>query len=143
MGSRFGLVVRAGQSLGQLIVAGHYDVVDQDLLSSEFVAWRSRASHGEARLVAPRGILTTNEALELLRKKRLRPPNLEELLTYGAAFPEATPRQTVVGLGWFWSCLGGVRHAACIINGRRRRRLILEPTDGVWVERDLFLAIRD
>jgi hypothetical protein len=141
MGIGSELAVRAGQSLGQLITAGHFDYVDPYLRLPQFVCWRSQASQGEPRIISPRRISTTNEVLDLLQVKLARPADLAELLTYIATRGAAVAGRTLVGLGWFWISPGGARYAAAVINGRRKRRLLLEPTDGVWAKSDLFLAL--
>jgi hypothetical protein len=140
MRSGIRLVVRAGQSLGQLIAAGHYDYVDPYLLLPELVSWRSQASRGEPMLMRSPCASTTNEMLHRLQFSDERPADLAELLTYIALRGEAVAGRTLVGLGWFWISPGGTRLAATVVNGRRKRQLLLEPTDGVWAKRDLFLA---
>lgn len=85
--------------------------------------------------------LYSEDAIAKLDKMGLRPGTVEELLAFGATFPDMQRKFPIVALGSSAE-LDGRRAVAYLFGGDSGRRLNLDCWGGAWVGRYRFLAFR-
>lgn len=138
----FTATVDYGKRLSAVIKAGKYDWVNSDITEKNFPATREEGTEEVAfELVHFNRVISSDGALAEMYKVGLRPATLEELLAFGAKYPEEQRKYPVVALGSVWRHLND-RHVPILGSGSVGRYLHLD-----WFGDDRngdyrFLAVR-
>lgn len=102
------LIVDYAQSLKQMIAAGYYDWVNPDIEKNFSVQGSGRVELG-AELIHLNRNVSSDEALKELDRLGYRAATAEELLAFGAAYPEKQREFPIVALGTVRRVYGGRR----------------------------------
>lgn len=122
-GDVYSLVVDYSKSLSEMIAAGKYDWVNDDITAKHFPVMGNGQAEIVPQLVHFNRSISSDTAIAELNSRGLRPATLPELLAFGAKYPELQRQFPIVALGSVWVRLSGSRCVACL--------------HGVGVERDL------
>jgi hypothetical protein len=87
-------------------------------------------------------VMTTDQALEELDKQDFRLATIEELLAFGATYPELQREFPIVELGSAWRDQHGMRRVAYLHREGSRRTLHLYGIKSDWYGSYRFLAVR-
>jgi hypothetical protein len=87
------------QSLGQMIAAGGYDHVNTHITEASFPVARGDAVERELVLVHIGGVSSTDAVMHELDVLDVRSGTIEELLAFGAGYPEAQRHFPIVAVG--------------------------------------------
>ena len=131
-----------GMSLADMIEAGHYDWTNSDITAEHFPIKGRGKAEVKLELVHFDRAVSTDEALEELDKQGLRPAKIEELLAFGAAYPEIQHEFPVICLGSVWSDRDDGRSVPDLGRRGSRRRLYLDWVALDWPDYCRFLAVR-
>jgi hypothetical protein len=157
----FKVVVNYFIDLPEMIAAGHYDSVDEEItdeicpvcdedkptreaLFSQFDIDGEGKAERKLILVypGPNKMVKTDEVLAEMDHRGLRPARIEELLALGAKFPEEQKKFAIVALG---SCRGkpdiSSKFACLCGDGEGKRFLFLHSGCGGWDQEERFLAV--
>jgi hypothetical protein len=134
--------INRGLSLREMVEAGHYDWVNDDITAERFPIKGSGSVETSFELVHFNRNIESDEAVKEMAKRGLRPADLAELLAFGAAFPEEQRKYPIVELGSV-ARIGGSRYVACLYRDDSRRSLSLLRWGGSWDADYRFLAVRN
>ncbi len=95
----YSLAVDYDAPLRALIGKGNYMLINQDIDSNHFQGSRSGKARLSVKLIHFDRGLITRHALEKLDKLGYRPLDIQELLEFGAKYPELQRMHLIVGLG--------------------------------------------
>ncbi len=143
------VVVDYGKSLAEMIAAGKYDgYINSDITEKHFPIPKIPAGlptkfELNLELVHFNRVITSNQVLDELRKQRLRPATLLELLALGATYPEKQREFPIVALGSVWRYLNGDRYVPYLWSNADGRDLRLDWFVRDWDEDYRFLAVRE
>lgn len=140
LAATYHLVVDYTQSFKQMIVAGHYDWVNSEI-EKNFSVQGTGTVNLDTELVHLNRNIGSDEALKELDHLGYRAATAEELLAFGAAYPEKQREFPIVALGTVRHVLG-LRHVLCLWRDRSERRLVLRWFVLDWSDRYRFLAVR-
>ena len=141
VGSTYPVTVNYDLSLAEMIKVGRYDWVNSDTTEKHFPMKGSGIKEVTTELVHfDRGMGSEDVLLELV-KRDLRSAFIEELLAFGAKYPEVQRQFPVVALGSIWRRLDG-RIVPCLRRGGSGRSLSLGWFGGRWDDDFRFLAVR-
>ena len=138
----FRVVVDLDQAFSVMIAEGHYDWKHPDITPEHFSLSGRDLYEVSLELVHLGKMMSTDEVLQELDLRGLRPARVEELFAFGAAYPEEQRKIPVVALGSIWHSglgSGSVPYLWCY---GLSRRLGLDRVERVWNESDRFLAVR-
>lgn len=93
------ITVDYSQTLEQMIVLGQYDWKNDDITVARFPVKGERKKEIVAELVKYESNMSSEAVLADIDKKGFRPATIEELLAFGAAFPELQRKFPIVALG--------------------------------------------
>lgn len=131
-----------GLSLAAMIQLGKYDWMNSDITAERFPIKGEGQKNVQFELVHfNRGISSEDAAAEM-KKRGLRPARIEELLSFGAKYPELQLQFPIVALGSVAE-FGGGQRVAYLYRGDARRYLDLRWWSGGWGARCRFLVVRD
>jgi hypothetical protein len=127
------------QTLDQMIAAGAYDHVNRHITESSFPDAGSGASERELTLVCLARVASTDEVLHRLDDLAVRSGRIEELLAFGAAYPQAQRQFPIVAVG----ALDEYRRRPFLWGSPRVRHLDLRFDEKIWGGNIRFLTVRN
>lgn len=92
-------IVNYSKTLKQMIAAGRYEYVDDDMTAENFPIDGQGQEEVEYKLVHFNRFVCTHEVLDELKRRGLRAAKLEELLAFGKKYPKIQLSFPIVGLG--------------------------------------------
>ena len=128
-------------TMEQMIALGQYDWKNDNITSERFPVKGEGKKEIVGELVKYGSAMSSEAVLADLDKKGFRPATIEELLAFGAAFPEFQRKFPIVALGSVAE-IHGRRVVACLGGGDSGRGLGLIWFGGGWVAFCHFLAVR-
>jgi hypothetical protein len=87
------------QTLEQMIAAGGYDHVNRHITQSSFPVAPGGDAERELTLVHIGRVVSTDELMHELEDLAVRSGRIEELLAFGAAYPQAQRQYPIVAVG--------------------------------------------
>lgn len=139
---KYKVLVNYGQSLQEMISAGKYNCVTPDINSKHFPIQGSGQQEVIVELIHYGCEMLTDDVLNDLESKGMRPAILPELLVFGATYPEKQREFQIIALGSVWRHLDGNRSVAYLDRNDSRRLLYLDWVDRRWHDRCRFAAVR-
>ncbi len=105
MQTEFNLMIDYSQTLEQMIAAGRYDWPNSEIMAKRFFVKEVGKIFLKAELVHFNRNISSGGVVFELRKMGKRPATIEELLAFGAQYPEIQREFPVVALGSSaWIC---------------------------------------
>jgi len=142
--SLFDIEVDYGQTFDQMVEAGNYDWVNDDITSVHFpVQGGKGVLNFKVELVNMGRVATTEELLEEAKKRGLTRPGIEHILAFGAKFPEIQREFPIVALiekPWR-DPHGRLNVPELWYNGDKRK--LNDKLDMWWDDCDRFLFLLD
>lgn len=138
----FHIVVDYSKSLADMILAGAYDWVNSDITSEHFPVKGKGKVELNPELVHYGQGMSSDEIVQDMDKRGLRPGTLAELLAFGAKYPDKQREFPIVALGSVWQVRDGNRFVAFLHSNDSKRKLFLNVWDGDWCGGYRFLAFR-
>jgi len=133
----FKVLVDYTKSLKEMIKAGKYDRVNDDITSNRFPIKGSGQKEVEITLFHFNRVISSDNAIAEMAKAGYRPVLSEELLTLGAAEKELQKQFPIVALGSLWqSCVLSLSWDGC------GRCLVLDFFEHSWSGHYRFAAVR-
>ena len=132
-------------SLREMIEAGKYDWKDGNITVDHFPVEGEGEVEANLILVRFGRTMSSDQVLEDLDKRDLRPlrpATLAELLAFGAKYLEVQRECSIVALGSVWAGSGGRRSVPCLCEGASLRHLYLSWLGDDWSDCSCFLAVR-
>ncbi len=131
-------------TLQEMILAGQYDYINKDITPEHFPTGDKTY---EVELLVVHVLhmqeyISTRTVEILLREGQLRPANIEELIAFGAKYPNIQRKFPIISLGP--SAL--LCHRPCVPALSRsgdKRNLKLDWSDVIWDDYCRFLAVRE
>lgn len=136
------IIVDYSQTLEQMIAAGNYDWKNSDITSDHFPIKGTGTVELEGQLVHFGRSMSSEAVIAELNKMGLRPGTVEEILAFGAKYPEKQRQFPIVGLGSAWRGPDGSRRVVCLGGRGRERDLDLRWFGNDWDGYCRFLAFR-
>ncbi|MBA3565476.1 MAG: hypothetical protein H0W31_01320 [Actinobacteria bacterium] len=127
------------QPLAQLIEAGGYDQVNGKITEASFPMQRGGLAERELTLVHLSRVASTDEVEHALDELSLRSAKIEELLAFGATYPQAQRQFPIVALG---SIETSYRRRPFLWGSPRVRHLDLRFDEKIWSGNIRFLTVR-
>jgi len=140
--SVFSIVVDYSLSLAEMVKAGKYDWVNDDITAKHFPAKGEGKKELAIELIHFNRRTSSEEALQEMDKQGFRPATIEELLALGSAYPELQRKFPIAALGSVWQDPNGYRHVPCLGESVSRRSLHLHWLGGGWGGDWRFAAVR-
>lgn len=135
------VVVGYDQTLDQMIAAGRYDWKNGDITAKNFPVVGNGNREFVPEVVHFDRNISSDDAEKELDKLGFRAATDEELLAFGAIFPEVQRKFPIVALGSV-ALVGGFRRVVCLGGGGAGRYLSLRWRDDDWLALCRFLAVR-
>ena len=143
VGSTYPVTVNYNLSLEEIIAAGRYDWKNGDITVKHFPMKGEGITDVDIRLVHfDRVMDSSDEVIRKLDKMDLRPASIEELLAFGAKYPDVQRHFPIVALGSVWRLLDGGQGVPSLHGRGRERGLGLGIFGGGWGGRCRFAAVR-
>lgn len=138
------LTVDYGCSLADMVTAGRYDYVNDNIPARNFPIEGSGKVELDCVLVHLDCTASTKKVKQEIDKRGLRPTTIEELLAFGETYPEVQREFPVVELGSSWVLSDGYRCVACLWGNPGDRDLDLrwDDSEDRWGPDYRFLAVR-
>lgn len=140
--SRYSVAVNYEMDLEEAVKNGNYDWINPNITSANFPPKGKSTTDVEVELVHFDNYITTNVAVNNLKKMGYRPAGLRELLALGEKAPDIHKEFPVVALGSMWNDANGDANVACIYRSGKARNLRLVGYSGGWYARWRFAAVR-
>lgn len=141
----FRLTVDYGQSLEQMIAAGHYNWTNSDITAKRFPIEGKGIVEFEGRYFNFDSNVSSEIAVKSIEQADTAnpwmPAKIEHTLSHGAAFPKEQRKFPIVGLGSV-AKVDGRRYVPCLGRDDSGRGLDLRWWGGDWDPRCRFLAVR-
>lgn len=139
---RYPVTVSYDLSLAEMIDAGGYDWSNPNIIAESFPVGGAGEQERELVLVnLGRHASSTEEVLAEIDRQGLRPAVIEELLAFGAAYPDKQREFPIVALGSVWlNPYGDSRHVSGLWGRSEKRELDLHAYEGHWFENYHFAA---
>ncbi|KKU85161.1 MAG: hypothetical protein UY15_C0040G0007 [Parcubacteria group bacterium GW2011_GWA2_47_9] len=138
----FRVVVDCGQTLAQMIAAGKYNRVNSDITNANFPIIGSGKKNVAVELVHFNRSIESNEAIRELDRMGMRPATIEELLAFGAKYPEVQREFPILALGSVWRYRSSDRYIPCLYRVGSERYLDLGWIGSGWHGICRFAAVR-
>lgn len=135
------VTVNYGSSLAEMITAGNYDSVNDDIRAENFPVEGSGSQEREIRVLHFGRYLTSDDAIGELAQQGLRPAKLEELLAFGEHHPDEQREAPIAALGSVWRGPSGDRFAPVLWGGAASRDVNLDWFEHVWQGGLRFAAV--
>ncbi|MFH1611493.1 MAG: hypothetical protein ABIA83_02745 [Patescibacteria group bacterium] len=130
------------KTIEQMVSAGRYDWSDGNINSVNFPVNGTGVATITPELVHLNKKASSEEALAHKEANGLRPATIEELLAFGATYPDVQREFPVVALGSSWVDRDGHRRAPYLDGDGSERELSLDWYGSGWFEGCRFLAVR-
>jgi hypothetical protein len=127
------------QPFGQMIAAGAYDNVNSHITEASFPVQRGDVAVRELILVHLGAVASTGDVLHALDDLGVRSARIEELLAFGAAYPQAQRQFPIVALGAIET---SYRRRPFLWGSSRVRHLDLRFDEKTWSGNIRFLTLR-
>lgn len=127
------------QTLGEMIAAGDYDSVNRHITEVAFPLPTGEAVERELTLVHLDRVASTDAVVHELGDLAVRSGRIEELLAFGAAYPEAQRQFPIVAVG----ALDEYRRRPFLWGAPRVRHLDLRFDEKIWGGNIRFLTVRN
>ena len=150
----FPVTIDYTHSLAQMIAAGKYDSINPDITDKYFpspsipTGLPPSTGSGQAtkvdlklELVHLNRTISSNDAVQELKKQGLRPATLPELLAFGATYPEEQRKYPIVTHSSVWRRWSCYRDVPCLFSGDGGRNLGLYSFEIDWSAGHRFLAV--
>lgn len=135
--------INYGLSLEEMIAAGRYDWKNDDITAKHFPERGEGVSDIEIQLVHFNRVMgSSDEVIREFDKMGLRPASIEELLAFGAKYPDVQRQFPIVALKSLWRRLRGHRYVPYLDRNVHERCLYLYVFEGGWYENYRFAAVR-
>lgn len=128
--------------LEEAIKRGQFDWVNPYIIPENFPPKGKGKVKAEVELIHFDRYISTNVAVNNLRKMGYRSAGLRELLALGEKNPDIHKEFPVVALGSVWHDANGDANVPCIYRSGKARSLRLVGYGGGWYERWRFAAVR-
>lgn len=138
----FPVTVDYSRSLKEMIAAGKYDWINDDITDKHFPMAKGKAELN-LELVHFNKYISSDDAIAELKMRGMRPATLWELLAFGEKFPEKQREFPVIALASVWRHFSGGRRVPCLWSGAGGRYLGLFWCGLDWRGRFRFLASRE
>ncbi|MBI2039244.1 MAG: hypothetical protein HYT22_03130 [Candidatus Niyogibacteria bacterium] len=129
-------------SLERMIAAGHYDWKNDDITAKHFPMKGEGSANVEIQLVHFNRVMESETVIRELDTMGLRPATLEELLAFGAKYPDIQREFPIVALGSVWRYASGFRSVPFLGRSGAQRHLGLGWFEVRWDENYRFAAVR-
>ena len=139
----FRVVVDYTQTLKQMVSAGNYDLVNEDITQDHFPIKGSGQEEKEVVLFHFDKVMTSEQAITDMDKAGFRPVLIEEFLALGAQQPELQKKFPIVCLGSVWRNSDGCRLVPFLHWDGARRPLYLPWFEHDWSGYCRFAAVRN
>jgi len=136
------VTVNYSQTLEEMIAAGRYDWKHSDITAKHFPIEGSGTKNVDILLVHYNKNTSTDAVRADLDKRGLRPAKIEELLAFGAKYPEKQREFPIIALGSVWRDFGGSRCGPYLGRFGSGRHLGLHWLGADWVDICRFAAVR-
>ena len=139
----FHSIVNYDRSVALGIQAGNYNWINDYITDKNFPPEKGESGTKEIsfELVHLNKVVSSEQALQELESRNLRPATLRELLAFGEKYPDEQRKYSIVALGSVGRYWDG-RGVPCLYGGGRERRLSLARYGGGWYSDCRFLAVR-
>ncbi|MDP2856155.1 MAG: hypothetical protein Q8N90_03525 [bacterium] len=139
----FHIVVNHAESLAQMITVGNYDWgVNSSISEKNFPVKGKGQVELNVELVHYGKSMNSDNIVQNMASRGLRPATLSELLAFGAAYPDKQRESPIVAFGSVWLRWSGREYVACLCGSDSGRGLDLCVWYGVWDGHFRFLAVR-
>ncbi|MDO8510509.1 MAG: hypothetical protein Q7S15_02705 [bacterium] len=140
------LTIDYNRSLADMVKAGKYDWVNDDITAKRFPIEGKGTVELEAKLFHfNRDIPSSEEGVRLIteddREHPWEPAKIEHLLAFGEKYPEEQCKYPIIALGSVGE-VGGYRCVPVLYRDGVGRGLSLHYWDGLWSASYRFLAVR-
>ncbi|MBA3841703.1 MAG: hypothetical protein H0X39_03635 [Actinobacteria bacterium] len=132
------VMIDYGQPLAQLIAAGDYDHVNRHITEASWPVQRGDPALRELTLVHLSAVTSTDNLLHTLDELEVRSGEIEELLAFGAAYPQAQRQSPIVAVG----ALDPYHRRPFLWGSPRVRHLDLRFDEKIWSGNIRFLTVR-
>lgn len=130
-------------SLEEMVAAGRYNWKNDDITARHFSVKGEGVVDVDIQLAHfDRVMDSSGEVIRELDKVGLRPAKIEELLAFGAKYPDVQRQFPVVALGSVWRRLVGYRVVPFLSRDGGGRYLSLDFFGDWWIECYRFAAVR-
>lgn len=137
----FSVTVDYGQTVEQMVEAGHYDWKNGEVNSRNFRVNNRRSGTMEIRAIHYDRFFSSDYAIKEMDNMGFRPAELPELLAVGAEHPNKQKENTVVALGSLLKDPNGRQYVPVLSSVGNGRGLCLYLFGSAWDPRCCFLAI--
>ncbi|MEK7078409.1 MAG: hypothetical protein AAB911_02465 [Patescibacteria group bacterium] len=137
----FPVTVDYTRTLSDMISAGHYDSVNDDITADHFPVSGEGVVEVKLELVHFDRVMESDDVLKELDKDGLRPATLAELLAFGAKYPDIQRQFPIIALGAVWQNRRGYRSVPALWGSSIGRFLDLHYFDDGWDGYYRFLAV--
>jgi len=138
------VAVDYGQSLAEMIKAGNYDWVNNDITQEHFpVSGQGKQQDIEVALFHFNKVMKSDQVIARMRKEGYRPATIAELLALGVSQPELQKQFPIIALGSVWRFPDGGRLVPCLGWLSGERSLGLGCLGGDWLVGCRFVGLRN
>lgn len=137
----FLLLVDYNRSIKQLVTAGKYKWENHNVNYRNFPVFRRGKDAAEIHLVSFNRNISTEDALDGLDEKNLRPADIHTLLSFGAKYPDSQLKHLIVALGSVCRDHRDVFLAPCLSGNDSEREIGLCSINGDWDKSVQFAAV--
>ena len=136
------VIVDYSQTLAQMIKAGNYGWVNNDITQEHFPIAGSGKQEEEIVLFCFGKNISSGDAIAEMEKQGFRSARIEELLALGAAYPELQKQFPIVALGSVWRAPASSRRVPALDWSGGERGLALDWFGDDWGGSWRFAAVR-
>ncbi len=132
-----------GKSFEEMVLGGNYDWKNDNINSLNFPIKGKGTVNVNLELVHFNKSASSKDVLTYLEANGMRPATIEELLAFGATYPEVQREFPIICLGSFWINRFGNREVPFLCSRHGfERHLDFEWSIFAWFEGYRFLAVR-
>ncbi len=142
LGDSFPITIDYTQSLAEMIKSGKYDWSNSDITEKRFPVKGESQVELSGELVHLNRYLSSEEVIKEIERRAMRPAKIEELLGFGAKYPEEQRKYPIIALGSVAE-VGGFRYVPFLGRHNSERYLRLTWWGSVWSDFYRFLAVRN
>jgi len=129
-------------TLEQRLAAGRYDWKNSDITEKHFPVKGEGQIKLDLELAHYAKNMNTEAVLAVIDAQGYRSATIEELLAFGAAYPELQREFPIIALGSVWRNRLGNRYVACLYRDGNERNLNLNWIEDDWYVHCRFLVVR-